>query len=497
MGRLTLRSQLTPSYINLKPGVISSAAFNITARTSSLAIQMITMLILARILDPGDFGLIGMVTPFLAVFMIFGNLGLTNAVLQQPALTAQQLSSLFYMNVAVSLVLASTLFLLAPRIAALYKTPEILPITVLVSAIIIVSGVGSLQTTLLQRNLRFKSILIAEVVSQGGASAIAVVLALRGFGFMALAWQAVTQPTIHTMMIWLQSGWVPGWPEWGAEVRRMFMFGGYSAMFNLLNTLGRRMDNVLIGWRFGHVELGPYAIAYRLFLTPISMITGPLGQVMIPSLARVRSEPDRFSRWYLRVLRLITLTVLPPCVAFAIFADDLVEVVLGPQWEAAAPIVRLLLPIGALQASYTTIGWLMLALGRADRQLGWALIAIPLFLIAFLAGLPWGAKGVATGYAGANLILFIPGFWYGIRGTQIRLAQIFQALVPGVLAAGAVAVILAAASGLSAPLAAPFRLGCASLITLITIGIGSVLIFGWKSPKTEIIGALKFVWPRG
>jgi PST family polysaccharide transporter len=218
---------------------------------------------------------------------------------------------------------------------------------------------------------------------------------------------------------------------------------------------------------------------------------------MIPSLARVRLEPDRFSRWYLRVLRLITLTVLPPCVAFALLADDLVEVVLGPQWEAAAPFVRLLLPIGALQASYTTIGWLMLALGRADRQLGWALIAIPLFLVAFLAGLPWGAKGVATGYAGANLILFIPGFWYGIRGTPIRLAQIFQALVPGVLAAGAVTVILAAASGLGASLAAPFRLGYASLITLITMGIGSFFISDGKSTKTEIIGALKFVWPRG
>jgi O-antigen/teichoic acid export membrane protein len=488
-----LRSQLTPSYTNLKPRVISSAAFNITARMSSFAIQMITTLVLVRILSPGDFGLVGMVTPFIAVFMIFGNLGLTNAVLQQTTITRPQLSSLFYMNVAASLVLATALFLLAPPIAALYKTPEVLPITALFSAIIIVSGVGTLQTTLLQRNLHFRSILVAEVVSQGGASAIAVVLALRGLGFMALAWQAVTQPTIHTVMICLQSGWVPGWPEWGADVRRMFTFGGYSAMFNLLNTLGRRMDNILIGWRFGHVELGPYAIAYRLFLTPINMITGPLGQVMIPSLARVRSEPDRFSRWYLRVLRLITLTVLPPCVAFALLADDLVQVVLGPQWEAAAPIVRLLLPIGALQASYTTIGWLMLAMGRADRQLGWALIAIPLFVAAFAAGLPWGAEGVATGYAGANLILFIPGFWYGIRGTQIRLAQVFEALVPGVLAAGAIAVILAAASNLGAPLPAPLRLGCAGVITFITTGIGCFLTFGWKRTKTEIIGALKLL----
>ena len=170
--------------------------------------------------------------------MIFGNLGPTNAVLQQPALTAQQLSSLFYMNVA-SLQLAGALFLLAPRIAALYKTPEVLPITVLSSAIIIVSGVGSLHTTLLQRNLHFKSILVAEVVSQG-ASAIGVVLALRGFGFMALAWQAVMQPAIHTIMIWLQSGWCR-MAGMGPEVRRMFAFGGYSAMFNLLNTLGRRM----------------------------------------------------------------------------------------------------------------------------------------------------------------------------------------------------------------------------------------------------------------
>lgn len=471
---------------NLGARAASSAVFSISARGSSAVIQIATTLVLARILVPGDFGLVGMVTPIIAVFMIFGNLGLTMAVLQRQDITAAQLSSLFYLSFGVSLALASVLYLSASQIAEFYETPQIIPIAELFSLVVIASGLGMLHTTLLQRNLNFGAILVAELLSHLLSSIIAIVMALRGFGFMALAWRAVLQPAIFTVVVGLRSGWLPGWPEFSAAVSGMFRFGGYSAGFSLVNVVGRQLDNVLIGWRYGHTELGPYSISYRLFLMPLQMITGPLGQVMIPVLARLQSENERFARWYLSIVRLISIFVFPPFLILPFFSSDLVLLILGPNWESVVPIIRWLLPVGALQACYTTIGWLMIATGRADRQFGWALITVPLFVVAFVAGLPWRAEGVAIAYALANLILFVPSFWYGSVGTPVRLRQILLAIAPGVLSAFAAIAVVLVGWPLLSQLSPNYKLVSAGIVTLVVIGVSISLTFGWTNVMVRV-----------
>ena len=477
----------------LKEQALSASLLNVTARISSFAINFIATLVLARILAPGDFGLVGMVMPVISVFGILGNMGLTMAVLQRREIEPKQLSSLFYMNIGVSFVLALTLYFLAPVLSAFYDTPQVYPITQLFSLVILAAGAGALQTTLLQRNLRFGSILIAEILAEVGASAAAVVLALEGFGFMALAWRAVLQPSIYTTVVWLSSGWLPGKAEWSPEVKSMFRFGGFSAGFNILNTAGRQLDNVLIGWRYGHAELGPYAVAYRLFFTPLRMVTAPLGQVAIPTLSRMQDDPERFARWYLSILRLITLAVFPPLFAMVLFTDDLVQLVLGSKWEAAAPIIQWLLPVGAMQASYTTIGWIMIAIGRADRQFKWATIAIPLYVAGFALGLRWGAEGVAMSYAVTNSMLFIPGFIFGTYGTQIRLGQIFSALTPGVLTACAAVVLLLGAMPLFGQMEPLPKLAIAGTATLIIMAIATLLVFG-RAAVLDNVQRVATIW---
>ena len=476
---------------SLKRRFFSAAALNITGRISTFLIQTGTTLILARILMPGDFGLVGMVMPVIMVFQVLGNMGLTMAVLQRREVTPAQLSSLFYFNLSISVLLAGVLYLSAPLISNFYDTPQVDPIAQLFSLVILAAGASALQTSLLQRELRFGTILVAQVVSQLGSSAIAIWMALEGFGFMALAWRSVMQPAIYSVIVWLRSGWLPGLPEWSAEVKSMFGFGGFSAGFNLLNTTGRQLDNVLIGWRYGHLELGPYSVGYRLFLSPIRMITSPLGQVVIPTLARMQDEPERFARWYLSILRLITLGVFPPLIALTLFSDELVHVVLGSKWETAAPIIRWLLPVGAMQASYTTIGWLMIATGRADRQFRWAIISVSLYVTGFFIGLPWGAEGVAASYTVTNLMLFMPGFAYGAWGTRIHLSHILSALIPGILAAlCAVGLLLCALPFLRE--IAPFAQLCLAGLVTLCVMVGAVIVaFGWDAVWTQMRSALR------
>jgi len=477
---------------SLKQRFFSATALSIAERILTFLIQTGTTLILVRILMPADFGLVGMVMPVIMVFQVMGNMGLTMAVLQRREVTPKQLSSLFYFNMSISVLLAGVLYLSAPLISNFYDTPQVNPIAQLFSLVILLAGASALQTSLLQRELKFGSILVAQVISEIGSSVIAVWMALEGFGFMALAWRSVLQPAIYSGIVWLRSGWLPGLPEWSAEVKNMFGFGGFSAGFNLLNTTGRQLDNVLIGWRYGHLELGPYSIAYRLFLSPIRMVTSPLGQVVIPTLARMQDEPERFSRWYLFILKLITLGVFPPLMALTLFSGELVDVVLGSKWEAAVPIIRWLLPVGAMQASYTTIGWLMIARGRADRQFRWALIAIPLYIVGFVIGLPWGAEGVAASYTFTNLMLFIPGFAYAAQGTQIHLKHILSAMAPGMLAALCAVALLLLALPFLREMAPLIQLSLAGLVTLCVMAGAAIVALGWDVVWTQVWKVVKF-----
>jgi PST family polysaccharide transporter len=151
---------------------------------------------------------------------------------------------------------------------------------------------------------------------------------------------------------------------------------------------------------------------------------------MIPALSRLRDDPDRLKRWYLKLVQLVSFVAFPPFFSLTICADDVVYLIAGPQWAKAADILRVLGPIAALQVSAATVDWLMLSQGQARRSLLLEAIRTTTYLACVILGLPWGAIGVAIGLAAANLLLFTPGIAYAARGTSIRLVDVLKAILP-------------------------------------------------------------------
>lgn len=422
------------SDVNLKRDVQRAAILNLAARGIDLLFQFLGLIILARLIAPDDFGVFAMVMPFIAVIMIFGDLGMASAVLQQRDMTEGQASAVLRINVLAGLALGGIFLAASPLLGIFYDDPRITSVGAAMSLIFVISGLTAVQRALLRRALWFGALLRAGLVAALASFVVGVGLAMAGAGYWALAARALVDPAAFGMAIWLSTRWVPPRPEWDATTKSMIRYGKFFVGFSLLNTVGRQGDNVLIGWRYGSGELGPYALAYRLFFMPVQQITGPLGQVMIPAFSRLRDDPHKLKAWYLKLLRLMTLCAFPPVFSLVVCADDVVNLLVGPRWEAAAVILQWLAPVGALHVGYTTIGWLMQSQGRADRNFRWAAIAIPAYIVSFLVGLPWGAVGVAAAYAAANLLLFIPGFIYGTKGTLIRLPDVLAAMLPSFIA---------------------------------------------------------------
>jgi polysaccharide transporter, PST family len=407
-----------------------ASVLNLAARGVDLFFQFVSMVILARLLTPADFGVFAMATPFVWILMTFGDLGLASAVLQQRDLNEGQASAVFRINLLAGFAFGGLFLLSSPLLGSFYGDPQVTQVAAALSLIFVFSGFTAVQQALLRRALLFDALLRAQIAASMVSSVAAVTLALEGAGYWALTIRALTDPLIYTIVVWISAGWLPTRPQWDDTTRFLLRYGRYTIGSSLIYSVGRQANNVLIGWRYGSAELGPYALAYRLFFLPVQQISWPLGHVMVPALSRLRDDPDRLKRWYLKLLRLVTFVSFPPLFSLAICADDVVYVVAGPQWGQAADILRLLGPVGALQVGYATTDWLLRSEGQPDRFFRWTTIDTAACLLGCILGLPWGAIGVAAGLATANVLLFLPSFVYAARGKTIRLTDALGAMLP-------------------------------------------------------------------
>jgi len=410
-----------------------ASILNITARGIDFLFQATTMIVLARLLMPADFGVFAMATAFVWILMTVGDLGLASAVLQQRELNERQASAVFYINLLAGFAFGGLFLLSSPLLGWFYGDPQVTKVAAVLSIIFVFSSFTAVQQALLRRALWFDVLLRAQVAASAVASIMAVVLGLNGAGYWALAVRALIEPLIYAIVIWIAAGWRPTRAEKDDTVRSLLRFGLYSLGASLMYSVGRNANNVFIGWRHGSAELGPFVLATRLFFLPVQQISWPLGHVMVPILSRLREDTDTLKEWYLKLLRLLTFISFPPFFSLAICADDVINVIAGPQWSQAGDILKLLAPIGALQVGYATTDWLMRSQGQGDRLFRWTAIDTTTCLVGCILGLPWGATGVAAGLAVANLVLFFPSFVYAGKGRNIRLTDVLQAMIPAVL----------------------------------------------------------------
>ena len=410
-----------------------ASVLNLTARGTDFFFQFVSMVILARLLTPADFGVFAMATPFVWILMTVGDLGLASALLQQRNLNERQASAVFLVNLLAGFAFGGLFLLSSPLLGSLYGDPRVTQVAAALSFMFVFSGFTAVQQALLRRALLFDALLRAQIASSLVSSVAAVTFALEGAGYWALATRALVDPLIYSIVVWISAGWLPTRAQWDDTTKALLRYGRYSIGSSLIYSVGRHANNILIGWRYGSAELGPFALANRLFLFPVQQISWPLGHVMVPALSRLRDDPDRLKRWYLKLLRLVTFVSFPPLFSLAICADDVVYVIAGPQWGQAADILSLLAPVGALQVGYATTDWLMRSEGRADRFFRWTAIDTATSLLGCILGLPWGVIGVAAGLATANVLLFLPSFIYAARGKTIRLIDTLEAMLPCVV----------------------------------------------------------------
>jgi O-antigen/teichoic acid export membrane protein len=408
------------------------------AQGLAFALQMGSMIVLARLLSPEDFGLQGMVVVMTGFLSLFRDAGLSVASVQQEVLTHDQTSTLFWINVAVGTMLTMTAVALAPFLAAFYKEPRLFSVTIASAASFLFNSLGVQHRALLNRALRFVTIAKIDVLALSLSTIIGVSMATLGFGYWALVGMAISNPMITAAAAWMAIPWLPGRPARRSGVGSMLRIGGTVTLNGLVVYIAFNTEKLLLGRFWGAEALGLYGRAYQLATQPVQQLNSSVSAVAFPALSRLQSDAERLRRSFLKGYSVIVSMTIPVTIISALFAEEIVRILLGPKWNGAAVVLRLLAPRALVSALVNPLGWFLMATGQVGRSLNIALLIAPVVIIGIVAGLPHGPAGVALGYSTAMVVLVMPIIAWAKHGTGMATRDFWNS-IKRPLAAGAMA----------------------------------------------------------
>ena len=405
------------------------------SQISRQVFQFATLAVLAKILDPEDFGLLAMCTVITRFMDLFKDLGTGAALIQKETTSEDFLSSVFWVNAGLGISMMLLLVAGAPLVALLYNESQIIPILRVLAIGFTITGLGITLKAYLEKHLSFRSLSIAEITGTTLGSIAAIVIALQGGRVWSLVALSLVSAGITTLMFWLLSRWRPQLTFRWAEVKSIM---GYSLNFmgyNVFNFLSRNADYFLIGRFLGVQALGYYTMAYQLVVYPLRSISSVVSRVMFPVLTKMQHDIRKMSATYLRTIGSIALITFPLMFGLWVLAEPFVKIVLGEQWAPAIPIILILAPIGVTQSIGSTVGSIYLAKGKTDWMFIWGIGSSIVVVTAFVIGIQWGIEGVAWSYLIATLSLHFFNLWIPLRLIDLGVLDVYKTLMPTFLCA--------------------------------------------------------------
>jgi PST family polysaccharide transporter len=423
---------------DLKGKTVRSGLARVCALGAHFLLRMGSLMVLARLLGPKDYGLVGMVTAFTGILGVFRDFGLPSAAVQRTTVTEEQMSTLFWISTSLGALFALVTLAMAPAITAFYQEPQLFAVTSILASGFLVNAAGAQHTALLQRQMRFSALAIISIVSSIVGTGIAIGMAMAGYRYWALVAMSIITSLVATFGVWLSTGWIPARPRRNTGIRSMVHFGGTLTLNVLVAHVAYNAEKVMIGRFWGADAIGIYERGYQLVRIPTENLNSAIGEVGFSALSRLQGDPIRFRSYFLKGFSLVLGVTLPTTIACALFADDLVFCLLGPRWKDAAAIVRLLAPTIVIFAIINPLGWLTYSLGLVARCLKIALVFAPTIIVGCVIGLPFGPKGVAFAYSVVMTLWVFPFILWCVHGTPISFRDILRAvsqpLASGVLA---------------------------------------------------------------
>ena len=408
-------------------------------------LQIAQLAILARLLQPSEFGLMTMAMVVIGFAQAVADMGVSNAIIHHQDATEDQLSSLYWLSLLAGGVLFLVTVAVSPLIAMFYDEPRLPSLLLPVALGFVITPVGQQFQTLLQKELLFDRLAKVEVVATALGSGVAVLSALAGHGVFALVWGHLATATVTALLLA-----VLGWGAWRPRLRfarndlkGYLSFGLYQMGERSLNYFSRNLDKVLIGKLVGVEALGVYSVAYQLMVRPMRTLNPIVTRVAFPILSKIQTDDGLLRRRYLQMIQVIAFVSMPMYLGMFALADPIIALLLGARWHAAVSVFQILVCLGLAYSLGNPLGSLLLAKGRADLGFCWTVVAVVVYAVAVVVGSPWGIQGIAWGIlivvAGVLFPLEFALRWYVIG---MKPLEFIRSFLPFLVLGTAMAVVV-------------------------------------------------------
>jgi PST family polysaccharide transporter len=375
-------------------------------RVVDQALAFAVFVVLGRLLDPHDFGVMAAATVVVFFLRVLVNTGFARALVQREELTDEHVDAAFWTSLGTGVVLALLTIAMAPALADLFKEPDLAPVVRALSVVFVLAGLESTQSALADRQMRFGVQAFRRFVASVVSAAVGLGLAFGGAGVWALVGQLIALEATLVVALWSLTRWRPRLRFSIAHFRDLFAFGLNYVGIRALFYLSQNADNFLIGWILGPIALGYYVIAYRVLFVFIELVTLAINQVALPTFSRFQNDRERLHETFYSAITLGATAGWPLFAGLALVADRLIPFVFGAKWAHSVPVMEALAITGAIQVVVVFTQNLTIAIGQVRNEFRWNLVATVVQVATFAATAHLGITAVALGLGGANMVLW-------------------------------------------------------------------------------------------
>lgn len=400
--------------MSLKQKTVSGLLWSFVETFVGQGLTFIVSIILARILSPREFGLIGMITVFIAVSVSFINSGFSSALIRKKECTQTDFSTVFYFNLAAGILFFLLLFFTAPFIAGFFDEPQLKPIVQVLGIVLIIDSLTLIQRTILTKRIDFKLQTRISIIASLGSGVIAIVMAYKGFGVWSLVAKSIANEGLNSIFLWLWNRWKPLLVFSMQSFRELFGFGSKLLASGLIDTIYRNVYYLIIGKFFSARELGYYTRADQFNALPSQSLTGVIGRVSYPILSSIQDDKPRLKNNYQKLIRSTMFITFILMLGMAAVSEPMIITLIGEKWRPSIIYLQMLSFVGMMYPLHALNLNMLQVSGRSDLFLKLEVIKKILAIPTIVIGVIWGIKMMIIGMMVNTLIAYyLNSYWSG------------------------------------------------------------------------------------
>jgi teichuronic acid exporter len=464
---------------------IASASHNARwvaiAQVSKIGTQLIGLFVFSRLLGASEYGLMALAMTVINFSSVLLDLGTASAIIQKDEVKPALLDSIFYLNLAIAIVMFMIVLISSHWVVGYYQQPKLGTLLPFVSVVFLVNSLFIAQRALLEKESRFTTIAFIEVSGSWVGLGVGVLMAFMTHSAYAIALQMVVAALVTCVLYWRKSSWRPSAKIQFVELRDILGFSANLSAFNLVNYFSRNSDRFIIGRYLGMAATGVYSLAYNIMLFPVQSMTFVATRAMYPVLSARKGDAPAVANLYLRCVRSISFFSAPAMIGIWSVRNPLIHTFFGVAWAPAIPLLAWMALTGYVQSLLSSTGTVFMATGRTDLMLRVGTLGTVLAVAAFLAGISGGLERLVLYYFIANLINFVVTFACVAWLLKISLLRIVGATLPSLGSAIVMALVIVAVDHFSGIESNVLRLAllvlCGALgyaLTIVLVSRGSL-----------------------